>query len=248
MSTLQVFSNPDFGAIRTVDMDGGPWFVGKDVARALGYRQPTKTAREKVDPEDRGVSKIDTPSGTQEMTIINESGLYALILSSKLPSAKKFKRWVTAEVLPTLRRQGSYRVKPMTQAQLIAAQAQALVEFERRLEAVEARLDGRPTPLVPAPVFTRSKTGDTWRDDMMDRVLAICKARGTTMPPMLGRMYQDLERATGCVLASRLTYLRKRERQAGMTYKRVHGLVKLDAVAADRTLRRVFEAIVASWE
>ena len=105
---MQVFQNPEFGKIRTVAINGEPWLVGKDVATALRYKEPSKAAREKVDPEDRGVSKIDTPSGTQQMTIINESGLYSLILSSKLPSAKKFKRWVTSEVLPSIRRTGGY--------------------------------------------------------------------------------------------------------------------------------------------
>lgn len=92
MTDLQIFNSPEFGAIRTIEKDGEPWFVGKDVAAALGYKEPTKAAREKVDDDDKGVSKIDTPSGIQEMTIINESGLYSLVLSSKLPTAKKFKR------------------------------------------------------------------------------------------------------------------------------------------------------------
>ena len=108
MNELQIFQNPEFGQIRTLERYGDPWFVGKDVAQALGYKEPTKAARERVDPEDRGVSKIDTPSGVQEMTIINESGLYSLIFASKLPGAKAFKRWVTAEVLPTIRRTGGY--------------------------------------------------------------------------------------------------------------------------------------------
>lgn len=114
MNDLKVFENEEFGSVRTLSMDGDPWFVGKDVATALGYKEPTKAAREKVDPEDRGMSKMDTPRGEQEVVIINESGLYSLILSSKLPKAKAFKRWVTSEVLPTLRKTGSYSVKPET--------------------------------------------------------------------------------------------------------------------------------------
>lgn len=103
-----VFNHPEFGTVRIIEVSGKPWFVGKDVAAALGYANPTKAAREKVCQEDRGVSKIDTPSGAQQMTIINESGLYSLILSSKLPSAKEFKHWVTAEVLPSIRKTGGY--------------------------------------------------------------------------------------------------------------------------------------------
>lgn len=108
MNGLQIFSNPEFGSIRTTMIDCEPWFVGKDVASALGYAEPTKAAREKVDDEDKGVSVLDTPRGKQSMVIINESGLYSLIFSSKLPDAKKFKRWVTSEVLPSLRKTGKY--------------------------------------------------------------------------------------------------------------------------------------------
>ena len=110
MNDLQIFTNPEFGEVRTVELNGEPWLVGKDVAAALGYKEPTKAVREKVDPEDKGVSKIDTPSGTQDMRIINESGFYSLVLSSKMPKAKRFKRWVTADVLPAIRRNGAYEL------------------------------------------------------------------------------------------------------------------------------------------
>ena len=106
---LQIFKNEELEMeIRTLIIEGEPYFVGKDVASILGYKEPRSAVSKKVDEEDRGVSKIATPSGTQEMTVINESGLYSLILSSKLPSAKKFKRWVTSEVLPQIRKTGGY--------------------------------------------------------------------------------------------------------------------------------------------
>ena len=108
MNELQIFKNPEFGQIRSLMIEGEPWFVGKDVASSLGYRVPNKAVREKIDSEDKGVSEMDTPGGKQDLVIINESGLYSLILSSKLPNAKKFKRWVTSEVLPAIRKTGSY--------------------------------------------------------------------------------------------------------------------------------------------
>lgn len=101
-------TNDMFGELKIVMIDNDPWFVGKDVAEKLGYKEPRSAVSKKVDLEDRGVSKMATPSGVQEMTIINESGLYSLILSSKLPEAKQFKRWVTSEVLPSIRRNGGY--------------------------------------------------------------------------------------------------------------------------------------------
>lgn len=108
MTDLQIFNSPEFGAIRTIEKDGEPWFVGKDVAIALGYNNPRDAFKKHIDEEDKGVAKCDTLGGTQETTIINESGLYSLVLSSKLPTAKKFKRWVTNEVIPSIRKHGAY--------------------------------------------------------------------------------------------------------------------------------------------
>lgn len=128
MNDLQIFSNPEFGQVRTVELDGQPWLVGKDVAEALGYKNPRDAITRHVDAEDKGVVKHDTPSGEQEMLIINESGLYSLILSSKMPKAKAFKHWVTGEVLPALRRNGVYET----------VKAQQHIE---QLEATNVRLN-----------------------------------------------------------------------------------------------------------
>lgn len=108
MNELQVFNNAELGSVRTTTINGEPFFVGKDVAGILGYSNGRKALIDHVDAEDKGVTKCDTLGGTQELTVINESGLYSLILSSKLPNAKKFKRWVTAEILPTIRKHGAY--------------------------------------------------------------------------------------------------------------------------------------------
>ena len=116
MNELQVFTNPEFGQVRTVTIEEEPWFVGKDVAVALGYSNTKDALHRHVDPEDKGGSQITTPSGEQTMTIINESGLYALIFGSKLESAKRFKHWVTHEVLPAIRKTGSYSIIPKARA------------------------------------------------------------------------------------------------------------------------------------
>ena len=114
---LQIFQSPEFGRVRTTVVDGEPWFVGKDIALALGYINTKDALSRHVDADDKGGARITTPSGEQEMTIINESGLYSLVLSSKLPTAKKFKRWVTSEVLPTIRKTGGYSMKQKAQAE-----------------------------------------------------------------------------------------------------------------------------------
>lgn len=108
---IAIFTSEEFGQIRTMEMDGEPWFVGKDVAEALGYgagKSLANAVAKHVEAEDKGVTELMTPGGTQQMTIINESGLYALIFSSKLESAKRFKHWVTSEVLPSIRKNGGY--------------------------------------------------------------------------------------------------------------------------------------------
>lgn len=107
---LQLFQNPDFGGVRGLTIDGEPWLVGKDVALVLGYSNPQKAIRDHVDEDDRTVNDSFTVNGTA-IVLINESGLYSLIFSSKLPNAKKFKRWVTSEVLPAIRKTGQYRRK-----------------------------------------------------------------------------------------------------------------------------------------
>lgn len=155
MTDLQIFNSPEFGAIRTIEKDGEPWFVGKDVAAALGYKEPTKAAREKVDDDDKGVSKIDTPSGIQEMTIINESGLYSLVLSSKLPTAKKFKRWVTNEVIPSIRKHGAYMTPETLEKVLLSPDtlmqlAQNLKDEQEKRKVLEAQIESQK----PAVLFT----------------------------------------------------------------------------------------------
>ena len=111
MKELTVFENHEFGAIRTVELDGEPWLVGKDVATALGYSNTRDALDRHVDPEDKNtVVNPDGNRGNPNMTIINESGLYSLVLSSKLPTARKFRRWVTSEVLPSIRRTGGYNL------------------------------------------------------------------------------------------------------------------------------------------
>lgn len=112
MNNLQIFNSPDFGQIRTIQKNGEPWFVGKDVAEILGYKDTSDALKKHVDKEDKVLLKVgETPtlkSSNFGMYIINESGLYSLILSSKMPKAKEFKRWVTSEVIPAIRKTGKY--------------------------------------------------------------------------------------------------------------------------------------------
>lgn len=108
MNEIKIFENSEFGTVRTIVIDKEPYFVARDVATVLGYSNPRDTIAKHVDDEDKGVAKCDTLGGAQDLSVINESGLYSLILSSKMPNAKKFKHWVTSEVLPSIRKHGMY--------------------------------------------------------------------------------------------------------------------------------------------
>lgn len=135
MNNLQIFSNAEFGNIRTVTIDGEPWFVGKDIAEALGYSNTSKAVMNHVDTEDKmtEISAYSQNGNTVgKLTFINESGLYSLILSSKLPNAKKFKRWVTSEVLPAIRKSGHYEAPAYTPKSTSVGEVVNLIKITRQ--------------------------------------------------------------------------------------------------------------------
>ena len=139
MTELQVFNHPQFGTVRAVEIQGEPWLVGKDVAESLGYTATEKAIRTHVDGDDKGVTEMDTPGGKQKVVIINESGLYSLVFGSKLPEAKKFKQWVTSEVLPSIRRDGGYmHTSPdMTDEEIMA---RAVLLGQKKIEEQAKRI------------------------------------------------------------------------------------------------------------
>lgn len=150
MNKLQIFNSAEFGEIRTVTIDNEPWFVGKDVAEALGYSNTRDALATHISEEDKNTVVIsDGKRGNPNQVVINESGLYALIFGSKLDSAKRFKHWVTSEVLPTIRKTGSYQ-KPMTIPEQIQLLAQGNVKLEEKIESVNDDLQEfkRDMPLL----------------------------------------------------------------------------------------------------
>ena len=151
MNELQIFNSEEFGEIRTVNINGEPWFVGKDVAVALGYTNPQKAIRDHVLNEDRMVNESFTVNGTK-VILINESGLYALIFGSKLESAQRFKHWVTNEVLPTIRKTGGYQVKAPQGKELLAL---AVLEAQKTIAAQNEEIQRmRPKEIFADAVST----------------------------------------------------------------------------------------------
>ena len=154
MNELQIFSNEEFGEIRTVTIDEEPWFVGKDVATALGYADAFGALKKHVMDEDKLVCQIDSAGQKRDATVINESGLYALIFGSKLKSAKRFKHWVTSEVLPSIRKHGAYindqdelspaeiMARGLKAAESIIAEKQKQIETQTRvIEEYKPKVD-----------------------------------------------------------------------------------------------------------
>ena len=136
MNELQFFNSEEFGEIRTVTIDGEPWFVGKDVADILEYTNTAKAIRDHVDDEDKLTERIVLSGQNREVIFINESGLYSLILSSKMPNAKKFKHWVTSEVLPAIRKTGSY------QMQNLSTEMKAILMHDEKIMKIDQRVTG----------------------------------------------------------------------------------------------------------
>lgn len=131
MNDIKVFENDAFGSVRTIDREGDVWFVGKDVAEILGYTNPSKALADHVDEEDKLNNESLSSLGQRGGWLINESGLYSLVLSSKLPTAKQFKRWITKEVIPSIRKTGGYFATPKTYVEALRALADAEEEKER---------------------------------------------------------------------------------------------------------------------
>lgn len=162
MNEIQIFNSPEFGQVRSLVINGEPWLVGKDVTKALGYDNPSKAIRDHVEEEDKRVGVqnvtpyiIDSLGRKQHPTFINESGLYALVFGSKLPSAKKFKRWVTSEVLPALRKTGQYQVKELSGSELMA---KALIEAQNVLAAKDKQIEEMKPKVVFADAVATSHT------------------------------------------------------------------------------------------
>ena len=159
MNELKNFTFED-QQIRVLTIEGEPWFVGKDVAEVLGYSNSRKAIADHVDSEDKGVTKCYTLGGTQQIAIINESGLYSLILSSKLPDAKKFKRWVTSEVLPTIRKHGAYMTD--AKAAAIVTDKGSLADLLQQAAEQLKRKDIQIEQMKPKALFADAvSTSDT---------------------------------------------------------------------------------------
>ena len=239
MGELMIFNSPEFGQIRSVEIDGEPWLVGKDVAVALGYKDTVNALKAHVDDEDKRGWQITTPSGEQQMTIINESGLYSLILSSKLPGAKKFKRWVTSEVLPSIRKTGGY---------LPAAAERTLADLTAAVQLLTERLDvlaeapALPGQVSPPEAPRRRKRPPgiaaqrRWMRTASEKLDLMQARLGLPHNMLLSQIYHSMEDGSGAVLED--------ERLQVMEEKDLSSCSILTAVFYRQALKEMFQDIV----
>lgn len=212
MDEIQIFKNEEFGEVRTLVVESEPWFVGNDVAKALGYgegKSLPNAINNHVDKDDKGVTKMMTPGGNQQVVIINESGMYSLILSSKLPTAKKFKRWVTSEVLPAIRKTGGYMVAQQdeTPEQLMAralrvanetlarqnAKMEQVQRENKRLSADNEQKEGEINILRPDAEYTRKTltSVSTWNTNIIAKEMGMSAVTLNKKLQKLGVQYKQ---------------------------------------------------------
>lgn len=255
MNELQIFNNPEFGDIRVVEFDGEPWFVGKDVAAPLGYANPSKAVVAHVDDEDKRFEMLpatDSQNGNLVKTaLINESGVYSLIFSSRLKKAHEFKRWVTSVVLPSIRKHGAY-IAPQAQAQGLETFAAALETLTAAVQALTQRMDQQdqarrkalPPPRTldednpfddcPVPIKPPSnKMRRQWMRTASDKLNALADKCGIPSSSVLHALYRELEEDEGVILSEvRLKALEEHQ---------LTDCSVLMAIFYDANLRRWFE-------
>lgn len=270
MTDLQIFNSPEFGQIRTIEKDGEPWFVGKDVAAALGYSNTKDAILSHVDDEDKTiiqrseiatiennipksafpVSFVSADIPNRGITIINESGLYSLVLSSKLPTAKKFKRWVTSEVIPSVRKTGGYslprdlsRLSPeMQMLKLLTDKAieneLAQQEQARQLQQVEQKVE-----------HIRELVGinpNGWREDCRKLIVKIAHGMGGNeyIREVNNEVFGLVDKRAGVSLETRLTNKRRRMAEEGICKSKRDRLSKVDVIAEDKKLIEIYIKVV----
>lgn len=255
MNELQIFNNEEFGEVRTVVIDNDVWFVGKDVAEILGYADPNKAIAMHVDEDDKLNDKTALSLGQRGGWLINDSGLISLTLSSKLKNAKKFKKWVTKEVIPSILKTGSYNInEPKIDKTLLNPQMQLLItmtenlamqEIEQkkqaeRLQNVENRIDNVCDILV-TPIAD-------WKSEINNMVRNISQKSNIEYQSIWNQLYADLESRAHCSLARLVENKIKRMEKAGNTKTTIKAETTKLAVIFDKPqLKEIFTNIVKEY-
>ena len=235
MKSLQVFTYRGT-QVRTTVIEGQPWFCAADICRVLDISNP-RDAVGRLDEDEKGVALTDTPGGPQEMLHVNESGLYALILTSRKPEAKEFKRWITHEVLPQIRRTGAYLMQPQTTTEALLQAVTILHEQEKRLQQLEAGQEHIRETIAYQP--------DNWRRDMNRLFNKIVEKAGREKFAVLRlESYRMLEERAHVDLDRRLQNLKARLALEGATKTAIDKANRMDVIEADPKLREIYGYIL----
>lgn len=248
---IQVW-NYESSEIRTVQVNGEPWFVLSDVCKVLELSSPHKVA-ERLDGDEKGRNQIPTLGGVQEMAVVNESGLYTVILRSDKPQAKPFRKWVTSVVLPSIRKTGSYSVQQPNAFENLSPQLQVLIQMETRQKQIEARQAEQATALAgleqklqnTCEVIALDKTA--WRKDSEHLINKIARATGDGyggIRLVYEEIYRSIESRAGVSLNTRLTNKRNRMAGEGVCKSKRDKLTRVDIIAEDKKLIEIYVAIV----
>lgn len=248
---IQVW-NYESSEIRTVQINGEPWFVLSDVCKVLELSSPHKVA-ERLDGDEKGRNQIPTLGGVQEMAVVNESGLYTVILRSDKPQAKPFRKWVTSVVLPSIRKTGSYSVQQLNAFENLSPQLQVLIQMETRQKQIEARQAEQATALAgleqklqnTCEVIALDKTA--WRKDSEHLINKIARATGEGyggIRLVYEEIYRSIESRAGVSLSTRLTNKRNRMAGEGVCKSKRDKLTRVDIIAEDKKLIEIYVAIV----
>ncbi len=264
MNKIQVFTNEEFGKIRGIEIDGEPWVVGKDVAEALGYKNTKDALATHVDDEDKRVLQrseiatfenyipkdvfpvefINVEIPNRGLTFINESGLYSLVMSSKLPDAKQFKRWITSEVLPTIRKQGAYI--PNNISPLLRELIELELEQKRQsaeLEAVNQRVDATDEA-VKGISNVVALHPESWREECRNLLAKVARARDNDYKGVNAECFELVDQRAGVSLQTRLTNKKRRMAEEGVCKSKRDRTTKVDVIADDKKLIEIYTAIV----
>lgn len=244
--------NYESSEIRTVQVNGEPWFVLADVCKVLEISN-SRNISSRLDPDEKGVTLVDTLGGTQQMTIINESGLYTVILRSDKPQAKPFRKWVTSVVLPSIRKTGSYSVQQPNAFENLSPQLQVLIQMETRQKQIEARQAEQATALAgleqklqnTCEVIALDKTA--WRKDSEHLINKIARATGEGyggIRLVYEEIYRSIESRAGVSLNTSLTNKRNRMAGEGVCKSKRDKLTRIDIIAEDKKLIEIYVAIV----
>lgn len=241
---LQMFSNPRFGEVRTIEVDGNVLFCGSDIAKALGYANPSKALRDHC----KGVTKryTLTDGGKQEMSFIPEGDIYRLAARSKLPGADEFESWIFDEVLPSIRKTGAYSPAALSPAEQLLAQAQLMVEQEQRLTALESRAERNEQTMQQAfsELTIPAAPRDHWQDAMCKKIRQLCMEHELNFQTFTGQLYKELEESAHVNIETRRKRLRERMKRGGAKSAECQAISKLAVVSQDPKLSEIFSALV----